>query len=95
MRINPFNSLALAGQSFRLTCSALPQEGVGGTVTLTWTRNDMELPAANESSGALVSISPVLTSHGGQYTCTARLTFPEAGIDISGANTTSISIQCI
>ena len=95
--INPFNGVALAGASLRVFCSVIVQDGImyNNTLTVMWTRDDggILLPVG-ESFGPLISFSSVRTSHGGQYTCTARLSIPEAGVDVSGANTTNISIQC-
>ena len=94
--INPFNGVALAGVSLRVFCSVIVQDGImnnNTALTVMWTRDDggMLLPVG-ESFGPHIFLSPVHTSHGGQYTCTARLSIPEAGVDVSGANTTSISM---
>ena len=61
---------------------------------LTWTREDASLPSDVTSSPPLLSFPSLHTSHAGRYTCTARLNIPQAGVDISGDRTTSISIQC-
>ena len=96
--INPFNGVALAGASHRVFCSVIVQDGImesNNTLTVMWTRGDGGmLLSVGESFGSHIFLSPVRTSHGGQYTCTTRLNIPEAGVDVSGANTTSISIQC-
>ena len=95
VRINPFNGDVTAGGTLRVTCSLILQEGImynDDTLTTQWSRDGTPLPAG-ESSGALIFISPVNTSHAGRYTCTARLNIPEAGVDISGTNTTSIVVQ--
>ena len=77
-----------AGEPLTLTCSATVQEGIRGTPTLMWTKNDIVL------NGSLsISFSPVLISHAGEYTCTARLTISEAGVDVSGNNTASVFVQ--
>ena len=95
MRIDPFNSLEMAGRTCRLSCSASIQDGISGTPTLTWTREIDGFPNEAISESSLLSFSSLHTSHAGNYTCTARLIIPEAGVDVSGANTTTISIQCI
>ena len=95
LRINPFNSVISAGLTLRVVCSLMPQEGIiysNDTLTTLWTRDGMPLPSG-ESLGLLIVISAVNTNHAGQYTCTTRLNIPEAGVDISGTNTTSISVR--
>jgi hypothetical protein len=93
--IDPFNCLEMAGQPLTLTCSASIQEGIRGTPVLTWTREDASLSSDVTSAPPLLSFPSLRTSHAGRYTCTARLSIPEAGVDISGINTTNVSIQCI
>ena len=85
------SSIAVAGQPLTRTCSASVQDGISGTPTLIWTRNGMELPG--EGSSGSLSFSPLHTSHGGVYTCIARLTIPEAGVDVSGTDTIAIVVQ--
>ena len=95
LRINPFNSVISAGLTLRVVCSLILQEGIlynEATLTTLWTRDGTPLPS-RESLGPLLVISAVNTSHAGQYTCTTRLNIPEAGVDISGTNTTSISVR--
>lgn len=91
--IDPFNNVAIAGESLIMTCLALPQEGIGGNVTVTWTGNGTSL-LSEENSGSIIFLSPVKTSHAGEYTCTVRHNIPDAGVDVTETNTTSISIQC-
>ena len=93
MRISPVNSLETAGRPLSLNCSASIQDGISGTATLTWTRVDDVLPIEATSEPPLLSFSSLRTNHGGKYTCTARLFIPEAGVDVSGDNTASISVQ--
>ena len=81
-----------ARQPLTLTCSATVQEGIGGTPMLTWTRNGVELSGEERSGSLVFSFSPVIRDTG-EYVCTARLTIPEAGVDISGSNTASILVQ--
>ena len=52
----------------------------------------MPLPSRESFSG-LITLFSVHTSYAGQYTCTARLNIPEAEVDVSGTNTTSIVVQ--
>ena len=95
--IDPFNSLEMAGQPLTLNCSASIQEGIRGTPVLTWTRPEGfgDLPSEATSATPLLTFPSLLTSHAGQYTCAARLIISEAGVDVSGASTANISIECI
>ena len=95
MSIDPFNSLEMAGQSLTLNCSVSVQEGIRGTPVLTWTREGASLSSDATLAPPLLSFPSLHTSHGGRYTCIARLSIPEAGVDVLGANTTNISVQCI
>ena len=92
--IAPYNNsvIAQAGQPFTLTCSASTQ-GVSAMPTLMWIRDGDILPIESGSGPLDLSFSPLHTSDGGPYTCTAILNIPEAGVDVSGTNTTNIFVQ--
>ena len=83
-------SPVMAGQRLTLTCSATVKVSIDGSPTLTWTRDGVE-----QSSGSVLTFDPLRTSHGGVYTCTARLHIPEAGVDVSGANATSVVVKSV
>ena len=83
----------MAGESLTLTCSTSIQEGINGSSTLTWTRDSIEQPGEDRSGFLSLSLIPLHTSHGGVYICTARLTIPEAGVDVSESNMTTITVQ--
>ena len=61
---------------------------------MTWTREDASLSSDVTSAPPLLSFPSLRTSHAGRYTCTARLSIPEAGVNISGVSATNISIRC-
>ena len=83
----------LIGQPLTLNCSASIQEGITGTPILTWTKDGVQ-QTAEFSSGSLVLSFPSLhKTHSGLYICNARLIIPEAGVDVSGTNTTSVLVQ--
>ena len=84
----------MAGQPLTLTCFVTLQEGIRGTPVLTWTREGFDnLPSEAASAPPLLTFPTLRTSHGGQYTCTARLSIPEAGVDVPGTMSANISIQ--
>ena len=95
MSITPFNRLEMAGQPLTLTCSASIQERIRGIPVLTWTKEDTSLSSDVVSAPPVLSFPSLRTSHAGRYTCTARLSIPEAGVDVSGNSRTNVSIQCI
>ena len=91
--IHSSGSPVLAGLSLMLNCSAELQEGIFGSPALVWSRDGVELSAEVSSGSLLLPFIPVATSHGGVYTCSARLTIPEAGVDVTGENTTDVIVQ--
>ena len=96
VRINPFNGVALAGESLTVNCSVIPQEGImynNNTISVLWSMGGGTPLPMEEDSGAMIFISSVRTSHGGRYTCTARLYIPEARVDVSGTNATAVNVQ--
>ena len=76
----PFSGASTAGQSYSLQCSA---SVVDGLVVLPDLKivfpNSTEISAMNTSS-LVYTFSPLRTSDGGQYTCTATVNIPQAGI---------------
>ena len=70
-----------AGQSFSLQCSAGVEAGlvVGPDLVLV-APNGSEVASQMSTSALSHTLSPLRTSDGGQYTCTATVTIPEAGI---------------
>ena len=83
----------MAGLSLTLTCSTSIQEGINGSSTLTWIRDSIEQPGEDRSGFLSLSLIPLHTSHGGVYICIARLTIPEAGVDVTESNMTTITVQ--
>ena len=75
-----FSGDSTAGQSYSLQCSA---SVVDGLVVLPDLKivfpNSTEISAMNTSS-LVYTFSPLRTSDGGQYTCTATVNIPQAGI---------------
>ena len=90
-----FSGNSTAGQSYTLQCSA---SVVAGLVVLP----DMKIVFPNStvisvmnSSSVEYMFSPLRRSHGGQYTCTATVNIPQAGItDLVNSTTETISVVC-
>ena len=89
---------AVAGESLKLTCSAtvVPDNLIIDPI-LTWSRPGVDQIGVEESietaSNLSLTFSPLYTSHGGVYVCSARLTNPEAGVDVTGIQMTTINVQ--
>ena len=86
-----FSGSSTAGQSYSLNCSATV---VPGLVT----EPDVQLvfsdsTKAEGSSSVEQSFSPLRTSDGGQYTCTATVNIPQAGIANSSSTTETVTVQ--
>ena len=64
-----------------------------GIPILVWSRDDIELAVGAGSSSISHQFSPLATSYGGMYMCTARLTIPLAGVDVTGSNATNVIVQ--
>ena len=90
-----FTGLPVVGQNFTLTCSAAV---VAGLVV----QPDLKIVFPNSTEMSVVaasslkhSLSPVMSSHGGQYACSATINIPEAGItDHMTSVTKTITIVC-
>ena len=87
------SSSVMAGQPLTLTCSTSVQEGVNGSLSVTWTKDDLEQPGEVRSGSVSLHLTPLHTSHSGVYTCTARLIIPEVGVDVTESNMTTVTIQ--
>ena len=53
----------------------------------------VEVSGESTSGPLSLSFTSLLTTYGGVYTCTARLSIPNAGVDVSGVNLTTVIVQ--
>ena len=88
-----FSGCSIAGQDYSLQCSA---SVVDGLVVLPDLKivfpNSTEISVMNTSS-LVYKFSPLRTSDGGQYTCTATVNIPQAGItDLQSSIKENISV---
>ena len=74
-----------AGQSHTLTCSA--------SVLSNLTEHTISYMWEGGQDGPILTFSPLLTSHGGAYTCTARLDILDAEVDVSGNEMTTVNVR--
>ena len=87
-----FSGSSTAGQSYSLQCSAtvVPDLVTEPHVQLVFSDSTI----VNGSSSVEQSFSPLRTSDGGQYTCTATVKIPRAGIDnLSNTVTETVTVQ--
>ena len=87
-----FSGSSISGQNYSLHCSA---NVVDGLVVLP----DMKIVSPNSTVISVMSsssveyvFSPLRTSHGGQYTCTATVNISQAGITRSGNSSWTIIV---
>ena len=87
-----FSGSSTAGQSYSLNCSAtvVPDLVTEPHVQLVFS----DLTIAEGSSSVDESFSPLRTSDGGQYTCTATVNIPQAGIaDLAHSTTETVTVH--
>ena len=91
------SNLTYVGESFNLVCSALVvPNGLISDLILMWSGPGVDQNSAQlsrEASDLSLSFSPLYTSHGGVYVCTARLTIPEAGVDVMATQEITVYTQ--
>ena len=76
----------IAGQRHTLNCFARTEDNVASVPTLKWVSIDNEDITENDQTNSTTSanrsltIDTLCTSHGGRYTCRARIDIPLGGI---------------
>ena len=76
-----FSGNSIAGQNYSLQCSASVVAGLVVMPDLEIMHpNTTVISVMNSSSSVEYMFSPLRTSNGGQYTCTATINIPQAGI---------------
>ena len=91
------SDLSYVGESFNLVCSAMivPNDLITDPV-LTWSGPGVYQNGAQLSTDVLnlsLSFSPLYTSHGGVYVCTARLSIPDTGVDVVATQEITVYAQ--
>ena len=87
----------MAGQSSSLQCSASVVAGLVVQPDMEIVFPNITVVAAMSISSLIYTFSPLRTSDGGQYTCTATVNIPEAGItDLKSTaiETLSVTSEC-
>ena len=92
------SDLTYVGESLNLLCSAMVvPSGLINDPMLTWSgppgvdRSSAQL--SREALNLSLSFSPLYTSQGGVYVCTARIAIPEAGVDVMATQEITVYAQ--
>ena len=75
-----FSGVSIAGQDYSLQCSASVVDGLVVLPNLKIVFPNSTEISVISSSSLVYTFSPLRTSDGGQYTCTATVNIPQAGI---------------
>ena len=78
-----------AGQPLSIECSFQALSNLIRPPIVQW----MNSTGSVQSDTSTLSFSPLLTSHGGEYTCTVIINIPELNIMLSGRGNTRITVQ--
>ena len=86
-----FSGVSAAGLVYSMNCSAIV---VDGLVVLPDLMIVFPNSTAISASSLVYTFSPLRTSDGGQYTCTATVNIPEPGIiDLQASKTDTITVE--
>ena len=97
--------MLLLDRPYTLTCTATVIENLVVPPTVEWLIGGQSVSNSNgiiveptEVSGVnssrVLRISTLRSSHGGQYTCRARINIPEADLLVDGSQERDVSVQC-
>ena len=78
-----------AGQSLSVECLFQMTDNLIRPPTVQWVNSSGSV----QSDTSTLSFSPLLTSHGGEYTCTVIINIPELNILLTGEGTTTITVH--
>ena len=89
-RVTVDNDLSsTAGQSLSVKCMFQMTDNLIRPLTVQWVNSSGSV----QSDTSTLSFSPVLTSHGGEYTCTVTINIHELNILLTGEGTTRITVE--
>ena len=101
MTITLPKTLETAGEEFQLTCTVAVPEHLAVQPTVQWSGgsvgSDGVTVSATNHSGATstrtLRFSPLMTSHGAQYTCHTTINMPIISVMRMGSNSTDVNVQ--
>ena len=94
-----------AGESYTLTCTVEVVERLTVTPDVEWldpdnntitTGGDITVGSPQRSGTTTtltLTFNPLLTSHGGEYTCRANITIEDISVDITGSDSFEVIVQ--
>ena len=86
-----FSGDSTAGEGYSLNCTASVVDDLVVLPDLVIVGPNSTMSSLNTSS-LIYEFTPLRTSDGGEYTCTATVIIPEAGIAIQNSTTENISV---
>ena len=97
LNIQSSNNSSIAGDTFKLTCSVMvvPDNLIADLVFM-WSGPGVDTSSVQltrETSNVSLVFSPLRTSHGGVYYCTASLDIPEVDVHKNSMEMMTINVQ--
>ena len=80
---------SLAGQSFSTKCNYSVIDNLITAPTIHWVNSTNFIVSSTSS----LSLTPLMTSDGGQYTCIVNINITELNISLTGNGTTNIIVE--
>ena len=87
--VNETDLISTAGQPLSVECMFQMTDNLIRPPTVQWVNSSGSV----QSDTTTLSFFSLLTSHGGEYTCTVTINIPELNILLTGEGTTTITVQ--
>ena len=93
--------MGTAGDELQLTCSVTVTEGLTVQPTVQWSGGSVGSEGVTQTATTVsgshstrtLAFSPLLTSHGAQYTCQAVINIPSISVMRNGSNSANLIVQ--
>ena len=91
-----------AGVNHILTCTVTLEQDLRAPLLIQWTAPNgsiignetlVDVTVSKSSNNLSLTFAPLHTSHGGQYSCMASVTVPEANVFLSGQASLNTTVQ--
>ena len=102
MTITPGVASGTAGEDLVLTCTVTVVEYLMVHPTVKWSGGSVNRSASVTESGTThsgvismrtLTVSPLNTSHGAEYTCQAEISIPSISVTSSGSDSRAVMVQ--
>ena len=87
-----FSGNSTAGEEYSLNCTASVVDDLVVLPDLVIVGPNSTVSSSNNTSSLIYMFTPLKTSDGGVYNCTATVNIPEAGIAIQNSTTENITV---